>query len=269
VTIEPLLIVGAGGFARETAAAVAAAGGRQLLGFLDDRAELHGTAIDGVPVLGPVEAALDHPDARLLVCTGNPYNYWSRRTLVGRLELPAERFASFVHPTAWLAPGTVVGEGSVLLAGVVATAAVTIGAHVAVMPGTILTHDGVIGDFATIASGVRLGGNAVVGEGAYIGAGVLVREGVTVGRWSMLGMGSLVLADVPAGEVWVGAPARRLRAAALPPELQPPETAVPRTDAVSAGALAGNATGANAAATNAADATGAEADHRSEGTSAP
>jgi sugar O-acyltransferase (sialic acid O-acetyltransferase NeuD family) len=233
VTSEPLLIVGAGGFARETAAAITGSGsgaGRggpawDLLGFLDDRADLHGTAVAGLPVVGPIEAALDHPEARLLVCTGNPQVYWSRRALVARLGLPAERFATFVHPSASLAPDTVLGEGTVVLAGVVATAAVTIGAHVAVMPGVILTHDDVIGDFATIASGVRLGGGTVVGEGAYIGAGVLVRENTAVGAWSLLGMGSLVLGDVPAGEVWLGSPARHRRHAALPDELRPPAAA--------------------------------------------
>ena len=53
VSPRPLLFVGAGGLARETLAAV-----RLLpetwkpLGALDDSTALHGTLIDGVPVLG-------------------------------------------------------------------------------------------------------------------------------------------------------------------------------------------------------------------------
>lgn len=53
-------------------------------------------------------------------------------------------------------------------------------------------------------------------RGAYVGSGALVREGTTVGAWSQIGMGSNVLGDVPPGEVWVGSPARRLRAADAP-----------------------------------------------------
>ena len=103
-----------------------------------------------------------------------------------------------------------------LLAQAVLTAAVRVGAHVAVMPQTVLTHDDVVQDFATVASGVRLGGGVRVGRGAYVGAGVLVREYAVIGDWSLLGMGSTVLGDVPPGEVWVGSPARRLRPAGAP-----------------------------------------------------
>ena len=106
-----------------------------------------------------------------------------------------------------------------ILAGTVATASVVVGNHVAVMPGVILTHDDVIDDYATITSGVRLGGGVHVGTGAYLGAGILVRENVTIGPWAMIGMGSVVTHDVPAGELWLGTPARYLRAAPVAAEV--------------------------------------------------
>lgn len=211
-----LLIVGAGGFARETAQAVRDAGGTELLGHLDDDAALHGTEVDGVPVLGGCDLVHDLDRARVVVCVGNPRDYASRARLVGRLGLPADRYATVVHPTASVSRSSEVGPGSVLLAHCALTAAVRVGAHVAVMPQAVLTHDDVVGDFATIASGVRLGGGARVERGAYLGSGALIREGATVGAWSLIGMGSAVLGDVPPGEVWVGSPARRLRAADTP-----------------------------------------------------
>lgn len=214
---RPLLIVGAGGFARETAAAVAAVNqvGPQwtVLGLLDDDPARHGARVDGLPVLGPVELVADHPDAAVLVCTGSPRNYRSRRDIVARLGLPDERYAVLVHPAATVAAGTELGAGTVLLAGVVVTAPQRVGRWVAAMPQAVLTHDDAVGDYVTLASRVALGGGVTVGEGAYLGAGALVREGVTVGAWALLGMGSVLLTDVPAGEVWVGNPARRLRPA--------------------------------------------------------
>jgi sugar O-acyltransferase (sialic acid O-acetyltransferase NeuD family) len=213
---EPLLIVGAGGFARETSVAAQVDGRWQVVGFLDDDPELHGRRFGGIPVLGGLGIVARHPNARVVVCTGNPRNWWSRRHLVDRLALPDERFATIVHPAAVLAAGTELGPGCVVLAGAVATAAVTVGAHVAVMPHATLTHDDVVEDDVTIASGVRLGGGALVRSGAYLGAGCLIREGVTVGAGAQVGMGSTVLADIPPGEVWVGSPARFLRAAPVP-----------------------------------------------------
>lgn len=217
--MRDLLIVGAGGFARETAAA-ALAGDRagplwRVLGFVDDDPAVHGTRRVGLPVLGGLDVLAEHPHAAVVVCAGNPRDYASRLRLTRRLGLPGDRYATVRHPAAEVGAGCAVGPGCVLLAGAVLTADVTVGAHVAVMPQAVLTHDDRVGDFATLASGVRLGGGATVGRGAYVGAGALLREGVTVGAWSLVGMGSVVLGDVPPGEVWAGVPARRLRAADL------------------------------------------------------
>jgi sugar O-acyltransferase (sialic acid O-acetyltransferase NeuD family) len=209
--VKDLLIVGAGGFARETASAASAAGLRTL-GFVDDDPALHGTVRSGLPVLGPVDSVLKS-DAAVVVCVGNPRNFTARRRIVERLGLPADRYATVVHPSADVGLGSSVGPGSVLLAGTVLTADVVVGAHVAVMPQAVLTHDDRVGDYVTIASGVRLGGGAVLSPGAYVGAGALIREGVTVGDWSLVGMGSVVLRDVPPGEVWAGNPAQFLRKA--------------------------------------------------------
>lgn len=214
--MNELVIVGAGGFARETAQAVADAGEFTLLGHLDDDAALHGTEVDGVPVLGGCDLVRELPNARVVVCVGNPRDYAARARLVHRLALPVERYATVVHPTAAVSATSRIGPGSVLLAHCVLTAAVRVGAHVAVMPHVVLTHDDVVEDFATLTSGVRLGGSARLARGAYVGSGALVREGTTIGAWSLIGMGSAVLGDVPPGEVWVGSPARRLRAADAP-----------------------------------------------------
>jgi sugar O-acyltransferase (sialic acid O-acetyltransferase NeuD family) len=153
----------------------------------------------------------DHPDAALVVTIGSPRNYFSRREVVERLALEPERYATIVHPGAHV-PSTVrVGPGSVILATAVATAAMRIGAHVAVMPGTVLTHDDEVSDYATFGAGVRLSGGVTVEMGAYVGSGALVREYRTIGTWSLVGMGAVVTCDIPPREVWAGVPARRVR----------------------------------------------------------
>lgn len=215
-----LVIAGAGGFAREAAAAIHAVNEAEptwrLRGFLDDDPTLVGTYRSGLPILAGLDAVRepgDLADTLVVVCVGNPRDYRVRERIVHRLGLPESRYATVVHPSAALAPGVTLGPGTVLLAQVVATADVRVGAHVAVMPQSVLTHDDVIGDFATVASGVRMGGGVRVGRGAYIGAGALIRESLSIGDWAQVGLGSIVLRDVPADEVWVGAPARFLRAA--------------------------------------------------------
>jgi sugar O-acyltransferase (sialic acid O-acetyltransferase NeuD family) len=214
---EELLIIGAGGFARETAQAVEAVNAVRptwrLLGFLDDDPLLHGSVVEGATVLGGTEMVDALPAARVVVCVGNPRGYCVRERIVERLALPVDRYATVIHPSAQVSPSSSVGPGSVLLALTTLTASVRVGAHVAVMPQVVLTHDVVVADYATIASGVCLGGGVRVERGAYLGAGALIREHVTIGAQALVGMGSVVLQDVPAAQVWAGSPARFLRSA--------------------------------------------------------
>lgn len=203
-----LLIIGSGGFGREAARAARDGGfDGELLGFLDDNPALAGRSVGGIPVIGPLAAVSDFPEAGVVVATGRPDNYTSRHAIVQRLRLPPERYARIVHPQAGLAADTEVGPGSVVLAGAVATTGVSIGAHVAVMPQVVLTHECSVADFATLASAAGLAGGVSVGPGAYLGAGTTVREGRRIGALAMTGMASLVLADVPARRLWFGSPA--------------------------------------------------------------
>jgi sugar O-acyltransferase (sialic acid O-acetyltransferase NeuD family) len=216
---EPLLLIGAGGLAREVAEVVHAIntiqGAWRLVGFIDDDPRLHGRDVDGAPVLGGLEVLGEHPDARVVVCTASPTDYGSRSRIARRSALPEERFATLVHPTASIATTAVLGAGSVVMAGVVMTAAVTVGRHVVIMPGSVLTHDGRLDDYVTVASGVRLGGGVRVQRGAYLGSGALVREQLDVGEWSLVGMGAVVTRSVPARQTWAGVPARFLGAAPI------------------------------------------------------
>lgn len=218
--MRDLLLIGAGGFSRETAEAVrainAVAPTWRLLGFLDDSPALHGEQVGGLPVLGPLELVHDHPGAALVLTTGRPDNYVSRRRIAERLGFGDERYATVVHPTATIGTTCSIGAGSVLLAHVDLTADVTIGRHVTVMPQVVLPHDVRVDDHVTLASGVRAGGACHLEEGAYVGAGACLREQITIGARAMVGMGAVVTRDVPSERLWLGVPARDAGRAPLP-----------------------------------------------------
>ncbi|MCE7006709.1 acetyltransferase [Kibdelosporangium philippinense] len=207
--MNELILIGAGGLARETLAA--ARDSWKVLGFVDDNPALHGKTVDGVQVLGSTELIADYPDAQIVICAARSSTRDVRKRISERLALPAERYATIVHPTASIAHGTVIGAGSIVLAFVAVTAPQEIGEHVVIMPHVTITHDDKVSSYVTFAARVALAGNVSVGEAAYLGSGALVREGLSVGAGALIGMGAVVLENVPDNEVWAGVPARRIR----------------------------------------------------------
>jgi len=212
-----VLIVGAGGFGRETASllsALASHGTFEAAGFADDSPQLIGQSVTGLPVLGPVEIARDREELGVVVTVGNPNNYDARRSIVERLSLDVARYVTLIHPSSSIGTQVTVGAGTVILAGCVATQGLSIGNHVAMMPNVVLTHDDQVGDYVTLGAGARLGGGVTIEAGAYIGSGASIRESTTIGAGAMIAMGAVVLSDVPPGETWAGVPARPLPPAA-------------------------------------------------------
>jgi sugar O-acyltransferase (sialic acid O-acetyltransferase NeuD family) len=210
-----LILIAASGLAREVLASVRDSGQFDVVGILDDDPARAGTALDGAHILGPVSHALNLPDAKVVVCVGAGSGRDRIVDRLARLGFPDRRYATVVDASVRLPEGCHVGRGNILLGHVTLTAGVTISNHVVVMPGVTLTHDDVVEDFATFAAGVSLGGGVRVGRGAYLGMNSCVRERTVIGANATVGMGAVVLADVPAGQTWVGVPARSLETAAI------------------------------------------------------
>ena len=210
MTVSSLILLAASGLGREVLNAVEAAGRDRVIGFLDDEAALHGTSVNGVPVLGSMEDAVRYNGVSFVACAGRGQ---SRQAIVRRLEssgISSDRYAAVVDPTVRVPRGCSIGGGAILLAQTVLTADVHIGRHVVAMPHVTLTHDNRIDDFATLCAQVGLGGSVHVGEAAYLGMGSSVREGIAIGTEATLGMGAVLLEDLPAGATWAGCPARPL-----------------------------------------------------------
>jgi acetyltransferase-like isoleucine patch superfamily enzyme len=78
-------------------------------------------------------------------------------------------------------------------------------------------HDAQIGDDCELAPGTVIGGYAILEDEVHCGIGVLVLPRRRVGKGARLGAGAVVTKDVPAGEIWVGNPAKRLVTYTEPP----------------------------------------------------
>jgi sugar O-acyltransferase (sialic acid O-acetyltransferase NeuD family) len=206
--VSALLLLAASGLAREVIAIEHSLARYDELFLLDDDPALHGTAVDGVPVLGSIALAAEGFDGDLLICAGSGQ---ARRAIAHRLSamgVGSNAYGRIIHPGVEVPNGCSIGPGCIVLASVVLTAAVHLHRHVVVMPNVTLTHDDVVSDYVTLCAGVTLGGRVTVEEGAYLGMNASVRQDVTVGRDSVLGMGAALLRDLPPEQTWAGVPAR-------------------------------------------------------------
>jgi sugar O-acyltransferase (sialic acid O-acetyltransferase NeuD family) len=184
---------------------------QDIVGILDDDVAKHGSSLLGVPILGSIEAHSSYPESKFINCIASVARPGSRLVVSKKMNIDNERFATLVHPSASISPSVTLGSGSIILASCVLTADITVGNQCVLMPFVVLTHENRVDDGVTFGSGAKIAGQVQIGEGAYIGSGALVRERIKIGEYSVIGMGTVVLEDVPAGQVWIGNPARFLR----------------------------------------------------------
>ena len=178
------------------------------MGFLDDRRNLRGQSLLGIPVLGEIgdRNNIQH-DASIVAIGANE----NRKEICLLLQKENRSLALARHPGSIIAPDVRTAAGSMICAGSIVNTGSIIGEAVILNTGSTVDHHNEIGNYVHIAPGAHLGGEVVVGEGALIGIGATVMPQRRIGAWSIVGAGALVHQDVPDRSVVAGVPAKVIR----------------------------------------------------------
>jgi sugar O-acyltransferase (sialic acid O-acetyltransferase NeuD family) len=195
-----LLILGAGGFAKEVADVVLRTG-HEIAGFFEEQPSRRGRPPHDAPLLGKI------PDLGfdgIVVGVGD--SALRRRfydAYAGGHECP-----SLVDPSAVVSRFARIGVGSLVMQGCVVSADVVVGRNVLLNVGCYVAHDCGVGDHAHLAASVMLGGGSRIGTGAFCGTSAVVLPDICIGAWAVCGAGAVVTRDIPDGAVARGVPAR-------------------------------------------------------------
>lgn len=200
-----LVILGAGGFAREVAWIVWRINNVQpvyrVLGFCDDAPDKKAGDLDGLPLLGPIEGLR----SRVAFFCAIGRNLARQAVTARALDL-GHVPESIIDPSADIAPDVQIGPGSVVGLGSVVSVGARVGGGVIINHHVCVGHDVRIGDYAQLCPGVCVSGACEIGEGALLGtlAGTIPLK--KVGAWATVGAGTCAMRDIPEGATVVRVP---------------------------------------------------------------
>lgn len=208
VAERAVVIVGYAGHGRVCARALRDAG-YAVVGYCDLRAG--DTGASALPYLGTEGdwlAGGRYADAAFFVGIGAN----ARRRAVGEGLLVRRRACpAAVQRGAYVAEDAEAAELTLVAAGATVQVGARLGRGCIVNTGASVDHDCAVGAYAHVAPNATLAGGVSVGAEAFVGANATVLPGLSVGAGAILGAGSVLLSDLPAGQTWVGNPARPLK----------------------------------------------------------
>lgn len=209
--MKDIVIIGAGGFAREVAWLIEDINKKKqqwnLLGFIDDNIKLQKKEINGYKVIGTIEDYQKMSDEIYsVIAIGNGS---IRKEIVNKLK--NKKFGVLIHPNILISNTVSIKEGTIICAGNIITVNIAIGKHVILNLASTIGHDVILRDFSTICPGVNLSGNTIVGEESIIGTGAAVIQGVKIDNKSIVGAGSVIIRDIPNNCTVVGNPGKIIK----------------------------------------------------------
>ena len=187
-------------------------GSVEFLGFAFDD-ESFGDEINGFPILSKTfdvyKKYQKYDEVKFIFQLYRPDLIKKRTELLHSYGIPKERFATFIHHSAYVARSAYVGYGSVISANAVVNANACIGNYTTIHSNVLIEHDTKVGDNNIIAGHTAVGSNSRIGNGNFIGLNTSVNNYINIGDYNFIGMASNVIKGLSDDEKVYGNPAKK------------------------------------------------------------
>ena len=211
--MKPIVIIGAGGLAREVAWLIeeinAVREEWELLGYVDEDPVKHGIKLNNYKVLGGLQELNAFSNEVHLVCAiGDPT---ARKRVVEKVSSLGLPFANLVHPDVKMSSLVTMGQGNIICSSNIFTVNITIGNHNIINLACTVGHDVTMNNYCTVFPGVNISGNVVLHDSVSIGTNTSIIQGISIGEGTIIGAGSVVIRDLPPHCTAVGVPAKPIK----------------------------------------------------------
>ena len=196
--MKRLIIIGASGHGK-VIADIARLNGYSNIVFLDDDDSVK--ECSGFPVIGKTSEA-GTLDGDKIVAIGNP-------DIRERIQKDISTII-LLHPDAVIGNNVSIGEGTVVMAGVVINPDTKIGKGCIINTASSVDHDCMIEDYVHVAVGAHICVGVRIGRKTWIGAGVIVNNYHNVCGECLIGSGAVVVKDIKEAGTYVGTPATKM-----------------------------------------------------------
>ncbi|WP_288227718.1 NeuD/PglB/VioB family sugar acetyltransferase [uncultured Enterococcus sp.] len=201
-----IVIVGAGGFAKESAFLVSRLSDFELIGFVDDDTTLAPMILDK-PVLGNIDSLLSYSD-KIGVAIGIAKLAIKKEIYTKLKANPNLFFPNLIDSTALVGLEVDLGIGNILMPNITYTADISIGNFNMINISSTIGHDSIIGNFNAIYPNVNISGMVKIGDDNEIGVGSKIIQSIKIGNNNIVGAGSVVIRNITNGTKSVGVPTK-------------------------------------------------------------
>lgn len=200
IGVQRTLVLGAGLGAMQVVDILAHDPRVQVIGYVDDNAELHGKTIYGLPVIGPTALAEEwfragrYDAAIISVSTSNAV----RRRWYEWLKDIGVAFVNAIDPTAKFNRGAIIGEGNVICSFVHVGVETRIGNNNFISAYNSIDHHNLWGSHITTGPAVATSGCVQIEDDVKMGTGIFIQPHITIGRGAKIASGAVLTRPVPA-----------------------------------------------------------------------